>query len=39
MSGSGDLREKPTLTLFINAGVYLLEPSACDCIPDASALT
>lgn len=28
------LREKPSLTLFINAGVYLLEPSVRDCIPD-----
>ena len=28
------LREKPSLTLFINAGIYLLEPSACDYIPD-----
>jgi dTDP-glucose pyrophosphorylase/CBS domain-containing protein len=28
------LREKPSLTFFINAGVYLLEPSACDYIPD-----
>ena len=24
----------PLLTLFINAGVYLLEPAACDHIPD-----
>ena len=29
------VREKPSLTLFINAGIYLLEPSACDRIPDA----
>ena len=28
------LREKPSLTFFINAGVYLLEPSAYDYIPD-----
>jgi dTDP-glucose pyrophosphorylase/CBS domain-containing protein len=28
------VREKPSLTLFINAGIYLLEPSACDRIPD-----
>jgi dTDP-glucose pyrophosphorylase/CBS domain-containing protein len=28
------LREKPSLTFFINAGMYLLEPSACDYIPD-----
>ncbi len=28
------LREKPSLTLFINAGIYLLEPAACDYIPD-----
>ena len=28
------LREKPSLTLFINAGIYLLEPTACDLIPD-----
>jgi len=28
------LREKPSLTFFINAGVYLLEPSACDYIPE-----
>ncbi len=28
------LREKPSLTVFINAGIYLLEPSACDYIPD-----
>ena len=32
-SGSG-IREKPSLTLFINAGVYLLEPSTYDYIPD-----
>jgi CBS domain-containing protein/dTDP-glucose pyrophosphorylase len=29
-----ELREKPSLTLFINAGVYLLEPEAYDLIPD-----
>lgn len=28
------LREKPSFTLFINAGIYLLEPTACDLIPD-----
>jgi dTDP-glucose pyrophosphorylase/CBS-domain-containing membrane protein len=28
------LREKPTLALFINAGIYLLEPSVRDYIPD-----
>jgi dTDP-glucose pyrophosphorylase/CBS domain-containing protein len=28
------LREKPSLTLFINAGIYLLEPSAYDYIPE-----
>lgn len=28
------LREKPHLTLFINAGIYLLEPTACDYIPE-----
>ena len=28
------LREKPLLTLLINAGIYLLEPSACNAIPD-----
>jgi dTDP-glucose pyrophosphorylase len=28
------LREKPSVTLFINAGVYLLDPAACDFIPD-----
>ena len=27
------LREKPSLSLFINAGIYLLEPSALDFIP------
>ena len=27
------LREKPSLTLFINAGIYLLEPAVCDSIP------
>ena len=28
------LQEKPTLQLFVNAGIYLLEPSACDYIPE-----
>lgn len=28
------LQEKPTLNLFVNAGIYLLQPSACDYIPD-----
>jgi dTDP-glucose pyrophosphorylase/CBS domain-containing protein len=28
------LREKPSLTLFINAGIYLLEPTAWDSIPN-----
>ena len=28
------LQEKPSQTFFINAGMYLLEPSACDHIPD-----
>jgi dTDP-glucose pyrophosphorylase/predicted transcriptional regulator len=28
------LREKPSLGFFINAGMYLLEPSACDYIPE-----
>lgn len=27
------LKEKPSLTFFVNAGIYLLEPSACDSIP------
>ena len=27
------LKEKPSLTLLVNAGIYLLEPSACDYIP------
>lgn len=27
------LKEKPSLTFFVNAGIYLLEPSACDYIP------
>ena len=27
-------QEKPTLQLFVNAGIYLLEPSACDYIPE-----
>jgi len=30
------LREKPSLSVFINAGIYLLEPSACDYIPDGT---
>ena len=29
-----EFREKPSLTLFISAGIYLLEPSVCDLIPD-----
>jgi dTDP-glucose pyrophosphorylase/CBS domain-containing protein len=29
-----ELREKPSLTLFINAGIYLLEPSAWESIPE-----
>jgi dTDP-glucose pyrophosphorylase len=29
-----ELREKPSLTFFINAGIYLLEPSAWDAIPE-----
>jgi NDP-sugar pyrophosphorylase family protein len=28
------LREKPSLSFFINAGTYLLEPSAWDYIPE-----
>jgi dTDP-glucose pyrophosphorylase/CBS domain-containing protein len=28
------LQEKPSFSFFINAGTYLLEPSACDYIPD-----
>jgi dTDP-glucose pyrophosphorylase/CBS domain-containing protein len=28
------LQEKPSLAFFINAGIYLLEPTACDAIPD-----
>jgi dTDP-glucose pyrophosphorylase/predicted transcriptional regulator len=28
------LKEKPTLTFFINAGIYLLEPAVCDYIPE-----
>jgi len=28
------LKEKPTLSFFINAGIYILEPSACDFIPE-----
>jgi dTDP-glucose pyrophosphorylase/CBS domain-containing protein len=28
------LREKPSLSFFINAGIYLLEPSTCDYIPE-----
>jgi dTDP-glucose pyrophosphorylase len=27
------LKEKPSLTFFVNAGIYLLEPAACDYIP------
>lgn len=29
-----ELREKPTVTFFINAGIYLLEPGAYDLIPE-----
>jgi dTDP-glucose pyrophosphorylase/predicted transcriptional regulator len=29
-----DLQEKPSFNFFINAGLYLLEPSACDSIPE-----
>ncbi len=29
-----ELKEKPTLTVLINAGLYLLEPAACDYIPE-----
>jgi dTDP-glucose pyrophosphorylase/CBS domain-containing protein len=29
------LQEKPAFSFFINAGTYLLEPSACDYIPEA----
>ena len=29
-----ELREKPRLTVLVNAGIYLLEPRACDYIPD-----
>ena len=29
-----NLREKPLLTFFINAGIYLLEPSVCKYIPE-----
>jgi dTDP-glucose pyrophosphorylase/CBS domain-containing protein len=29
-----DLQEKPSLNFLINAGLYLLEPSAFDCIPE-----
>jgi dTDP-glucose pyrophosphorylase len=29
-----ELREKPTLTVLVNAGIYLLEPTARDYIPD-----
>jgi NDP-sugar pyrophosphorylase family protein len=29
-----EIREKPSMSFFINAGTYLLEPSACDYIPD-----
>lgn len=28
------LTEKPSVTFFINAGIYLLEPAVCDLIPD-----
>jgi len=28
------IKEKPSLTFFINAGIYLLEPSVCDWIPE-----
>ena len=28
------LREKPSLSFFINAGIYLLDPAVCDSIPD-----
>ena len=28
------LKEKPSLTFFINAGMYLLEPAAYECIPE-----
>jgi dTDP-glucose pyrophosphorylase/CBS domain-containing protein len=28
------LQEKPSLSFFINAGTYMLEPSACDYIPE-----
>src|ERR1700723_1775090 len=28
------IQEKPSLSFFINAGTYLLEPSACDYIPE-----
>jgi NDP-sugar pyrophosphorylase family protein len=28
------LKEKPAFTLLINAGIYLLEPRACDYIPE-----
>jgi dTDP-glucose pyrophosphorylase/CBS domain-containing protein len=31
-----ELREKPSLTFFINAGIYLLEPSAWDSIPEGT---
>lgn len=31
-----ELREKPSLTFFINAGVYLLEPAAYDYIPQGT---
>ena len=29
-----ELQEKPSLDFLINAGLYLLEPSVCDCIPE-----
>jgi dTDP-glucose pyrophosphorylase/CBS domain-containing protein len=28
------IKEKPSLTFFVNAGIYLLEPSICDYIPE-----
>lgn len=32
------IREKPMLTFFVNAGIYLIEPSACRHIPSAERL-
>lgn len=29
-----EIREKPALNFFINAGIYLLDPSVCDYIPE-----